>query len=64
MHTYNATKYAERKTKIQAAKNAVATLDTIIANVEGANIAQSQTAIKQIAQHQKALIRIVVGEVI
>lgn len=61
---FDQTKYDDRKAKITAAKNAVATLDTIIASVEGANTAQTQTAIRQIAQHQRAIIRIVAGQVI
>lgn len=64
VHKYDSTKYADRKAKIQAAKDAVSALDNIIANVEGSTVAQSQQAIKQLAQHQRALIRIVAGEVI
>lgn len=63
-HKFNQSKFDDRKAKLQAAKNAVVTLNQIIANVEGSNITQSQTAIKNIATHQKALIRIVAGEVI
>lgn len=63
-HKFDQTKYDDRKAKIQAAKDAVATLDTIIANVEGSTVAQSQTGIKNLARHQKAIIRVLVGEVI
>lgn len=64
IHRFDQTKFSDRKAKVQAAKDAIANLNNIIGSVEGANIAQSQAAIKNVAQHQKALIRIIVNGVV
>lgn len=61
MPTFDRSEYDDRKQKLQAARNAVSTLDTIIASVEGSTAAQTQTAVKQVAQHQRAIIRVVAG---
>lgn len=43
------------------AKRALAALDTIIAGIDGATLAQAETAIKQLAQIQRHIILAIVG---
>jgi hypothetical protein len=62
-YKFNPSKLADRQSQITAAREAVAALDTIIAGVVGSTTAQTQNAIKSIAQHQKALIKITVQQV-
>ena len=59
---FDPAKYATRKTRLEAARTAVTRLEQIEANIEGANLANSQTAIKDMATYEKHLIRIVAGE--
>lgn len=63
-HKYDPTKYADRQATIQAAKAAVANLNVIIANADTATTAQLRQGLKDMAQYEKALIRIVAGEVV
>jgi hypothetical protein len=60
-HKHNPASYTDRQTVITAARNAIARLQQIEANVEGANTAQTQTAIKDMAGYERHLIRLVVG---
>jgi hypothetical protein len=60
-HKHNPTDYSNRQTVITAARNAITRLQQIEAGVVGANIAQSQEAIKDMAGYERHLIRLVVG---
>jgi hypothetical protein len=51
----------ESETARDDAKRALATLDTIIAGIDGATLAQAKTAIKQLAQIQRHIILATVG---
>ncbi len=54
-------KRVESDTARDDAKRAIQHLDTIIAGVDGANLAQAKTAIKQLAQIQRHIILATVG---
>lgn len=54
-------KRVESDTARDDAKRALATLDTIIAGIDGATLAQAKTAIKQLAQIQKHIVLATVG---
>jgi len=56
-----AVKVAESTTARDDAKRALTALDTIIAGIDGATLAQAKTAIKQLAQIQKHIILATVG---
>ena len=51
----------ESDTARDEAKRAIAHLDTIIAGIDGATLAQAKTAIKQLAQIQRHIILATVG---
>ena len=63
-HKYDPTKYADRAATLQAAKDAVAQLNVIIANADTATTAQLRQGLKDMAIYEKHLIRIVAGEVL
>lgn len=48
---------ADKKNLREAVTQAIADLDTIIANIDTATAAEVRTAIKKLAQHQKKIIR-------
>lgn len=54
-------KRQESDTARTEAKRAIQHLDTIIAGIDGANLAQAKTAIKQLAQIQRHIILATVG---
>ena len=63
-HNHDATEYADRQATITAAKAAMATCQTIIDSIDAADITQAKTAIGLLAQHQKKIIRLLVGQVV
>ena len=56
-----AAKVAESTTARDDAKRALTALDTIIAGIDGATLAQAKTAIKQLAQIQRNVILAALG---
>lgn len=56
-----AVKVAESTTARDDAKRALTALDTIIAGIDGATLAQAKTAIKQLAQVQRHIILALLG---
>lgn len=56
-----AVKVAESTTARDDAKRALTALDTIIAGIDGATLAQAKTAIKQLAQIQRNVILAALG---
>ena len=54
-------KRQESATARDDAKRALTALDTIIAGIDGATLAQAETAIKQLAQIQRHIILAIVG---
>lgn len=59
---FDPTRLADRQANLAVAREAVNTLDTIIAGVVGGTALQTQQAVREIAKHQKALIKVVAGE--
>ena len=57
---FNRSDYEARKAQRTAAKNAIARLQQIEDHIEGSSAAQTQTAIKDLANYMQHIIRILV----
>jgi hypothetical protein len=66
-HVHDPVKFSERVTDrdaiLAAAQAAVTRLNAIIANIDGYNTAQLKTALQDVAQYERSLIRIVARQV-
>ena len=60
-HKYDPTAYTDRTATIAAAKTAVTRLNQIITNIDAATTAQIKTAISDMANYEKYLIKLVAG---
>ena len=60
-HKYDPTAYADRTATIAAAKAAVTRLNQIIAGIDAATTAQIKTAIADMANYERHLIKLVAG---
>jgi len=59
-HRHDPAAVAQRKQQRQAVRNAMTRLQQIEDNVEGANTAQTQAAIRDMAKYMQRLIRMLV----
>jgi hypothetical protein len=63
-HRFDPVYYQDKVAQIASAKDAIGTLNTIIANADTATTAQLRSGMKAMAKYEKALIKITVNEII